>query len=994
MGTMESGDEGIQGNEERIYVSVRLRPLNDKEILRNDVSDWECINDNTIVYKSANLSASERLMYPSVYVFDSVFRTDSATREVYEQGARDVALSVLSGMNSSVFAYGQTSSGKTFTMTGITEYAIEDVYKYIQKHPEREFVLKFSAMEIYNESVRDLLSFDSTPLRLLDDPERGTIVEKLTEEILRDWNHMNQLLSVCEAQRRIGETSLNETSSRSHQIIRLTVDSISREFLGKDNPSTLTATVNFVDLAGSERASQSLSAGTRLKEGCHINRSLLTLGTVIRKLSKGRNGHIPYRDSKLTRILQTSLGGNARTAIICTMSPARSHVEQSRNTLLFAGCAKEVRTNAQVNVVMSDKALIKHLQSELARLESQLRSPQSTAPSNHSALFSQKDLQIEKLEKEIKELILQRDIAQSQVRDLLQMLGDDEQSAIRVGLGNYPHLRVQKSPEGEIQEQESSILADPHSLDVDNKTFSDGLSRTSSEDHFAKIPYFNENFESNNATPRILISSSNFNEGDSSHGWEDIEKRSNGTLEDLCREVRCIETEKLSDIGSVKSSNLHSEENNGFSEVILSVNGDRGESKSPSPPLGREQEPPLKGDNELKADEGFRPIPLKKTQEKISSSLNDIRESIPPMFKKGSEVGSIHFLDIASLEKLSLTHELATDSSVSRSLKLTRSRSCTASMVTTDSASPWFKIVDYNENTSSMGSEREKESFERKIPPINFNFYMDKLSTKDSHCSPENTSDIEIGAPYIEFSTAEDFICCSADTSEKTKLPTEKESVTDPANSETEPKVNQSSKKDVKDVGLDPMEEEFKGLSSWPTEFKRLRREIIDLWHDCNVSLVHRTYFFLLFQGDPLDAIYMEVEMRRMKFLKEKFSRGEKTIVNGQCLTLASSSKDLSQERRKLSKQMEKKLSEQEREMLFLKWGIGINTKLRKLQLAHRLWCSTDDMNHIYDSALLVARLVGLIESGHSPKEMFGLNFTPRRSERTYTFKRSLVSLF
>ncbi|KZV25965.1 hypothetical protein F511_08910 [Dorcoceras hygrometricum] len=943
METMESGDDEIQGNEERIHVSVRLRPLNDKEVLGNDVSDWECINDNTIVYKNANLSASERLMYPSVYVFDKVFRTDSVTRDVYEQGAKDVALSVLSGMNSSIFAYGQTSSGKTFTMTGITEYAIEDVYKYIQKHPEREFVLKFSAMEIYNESVRDLLTFDSTPLRLLDDPEVD-------------------LLSAS-SQRRIGETSLNETSSRSHQIIRLTVDSISREFSGKDNPSTLAATVNFVDLAGSERASQSLSAGTRLKEGCHINRSLLTLGTVIRKLSKGRNGHIPYRDSKLTRILQTSLGGNARTAIICTMSPARSHVEQSRNTLLFASCAKEVRTNAQVNVFMSDKALVKHLQTELARLESQLKSPKSTSPPNYLALLSEKDLQIEK-----------------------------------VGLGNYPHLRVKRSPEGESREQEDSILADPHSLDADNRTFSDGgVSRTSSEDHFAKIPYFNHNYEDNIATPRILIGSSNFSEDDSCHGWEDIEKRSNGTSEDLCREVRCIETEKLSDVGSVKSSSLHSEENSEFPVVILSVNGNRDESESASPPLVKDQEimsPPLKDNDELKADEGFRPVPLRKKQEKISASLNDIREPIPPMFKRGSEVGSIHFLDMASLEKLSLTRELATDSSVSKRSKLARSRSCTASILTTDSASPWFKIVDYNENTPSMGSEREKESFDRKVSPMNFSSDMEKLSPKDSHYALENTFDIEIDAPYIEFPTAKDAICCSADMTEKAELPTEKESVIDPANSETEKKVNQSSNKDVKDVGLDPMEEEFKGLPSWPTEFRRLQREIIELWHDCNVSLVHRTYFFLLFQGDPLDAIYMEVEMRRMKFLKDKFSRGEKTIVNGRCLTLASSLKDLSQERRKLSKQMEKKLSEQEREMLFLKWGIGINTKLRKLQLAHRLWCSTDDIDHIYDSALLVARLVGLIESGHAPKEMFGLNFTPRRSERTYTFKRSLISLF
>lgn len=97
----------------------------------------------------------------------------------------------------------------------------------------------------------------------------------------------------------------------------------------------------------------------RLKEGCHINRSLLTHGTVIRKLSKGRNGHIPFRDSKLTRILQSSLGGNARTAIICTMSPAQIHVEQSRNTLFFASCAKEVVTNAQVNRVVSDTTLVK-----------------------------------------------------------------------------------------------------------------------------------------------------------------------------------------------------------------------------------------------------------------------------------------------------------------------------------------------------------------------------------------------------------------------------------------------------------------------------------------------------------------------------------------------------------------------------------------------------------------------------------------------------------
>lgn len=114
--------------------------------------------------------------------------------------------------------------------------------------------------------------------------------------------------------------------------------------------------------------------------------------------SKGRQGHINYRDSKLTRILQPCLGGNARTTIICTLSPARTHVEQSRNTLLFASCAKQVTTNAQVNVVMSDKALVKHLQKELARLENELKSPAPTSSScNCSVTIRKKDLQIEKV---------------------------------------------------------------------------------------------------------------------------------------------------------------------------------------------------------------------------------------------------------------------------------------------------------------------------------------------------------------------------------------------------------------------------------------------------------------------------------------------------------------------------------------------------------------------------------------------------------------------
>ncbi|CAL5328140.1 unnamed protein product [Camellia sinensis] len=378
------------GCEEKIFVSVRLRPLNEKEIARNDVCDWECINEDTIIFKNCNLPLPVRSMYSTAYTFDRVFRSDYSTEEVYEKEAKDVALSVVCGINSTVFAYGQTSSGKTFTMMGITEYAIADIYYYIEKHNEREFLLKFSAMEIYNESVRDLLSTDCTPLRLLDDPERGTVIEKLTDEPLRDWNHVMELLSICDD--KLGETALYETSSRSHQIIRLTIESSARQFLGKDNLSTHPYSYfNFVDLVGSECTSQSLSAGTRLKEGCYINRSLLTLGTVIRKLRfrklKGRNEH---------------------------------------------------------------------------------------------------------LEKEMIDLTVQRDLAQSQVQDLLQLVGDEGHSMTRVGFNNYPHLQVRKSPECENPVPNTSPLASPHSLDigvrsVNRSLYSYGHSGRSSDDHYIQI---------------------------------------------------------------------------------------------------------------------------------------------------------------------------------------------------------------------------------------------------------------------------------------------------------------------------------------------------------------------------------------------------------------------------------------------------------------------------------------------------------------------------
>ncbi|KAG6675751.1 hypothetical protein I3842_15G119300 [Carya illinoinensis] len=415
--TPASTPGGQRTREEKIVVTVRLRPLNKRELLAKDQVAWECIDDHTIVHKPP---PQDRSAQPASFIFDKVFGPASLTDTVYEEGVKNVALSALMGINATIFAYGQTSSGKTYTMRGITEKAVNDIYRHIMNNPERDFTIKISGLEIYNENVRDLLNSESDRnLKLLDDPEKGTMVEKLVEEIATDDQHLRQLISICEAQRQVGETALNDNSSRSHQIIRLTIQSSLRE--NSDCVRSFVASLNFVDLAGSERASQTHADGARLREGCHINLSLMTLTTVIRKLSIGkRTGHIPYRDSKLTRILQHSLGGNARTAIICTLSPALTHVEQSRNTLFFATRAKEVTNNAQVNMVVSDKQLVKHLQKEVARLEAELRTPDPS---------KERDFKIQQMEMEIEDLKRQRDLAQSQVDELRKKLQEDQQSS-------------------------------------------------------------------------------------------------------------------------------------------------------------------------------------------------------------------------------------------------------------------------------------------------------------------------------------------------------------------------------------------------------------------------------------------------------------------------------------------------------------------------------------------------------------------------------------
>ncbi|KAK9758341.1 hypothetical protein RND81_01G224000 [Saponaria officinalis] len=1094
----QGGGGGSENRHERIFVSVRLRPLNDKEINSNDFADWECINNTTVIFKNC---LGERSMYPNAYNFDRVFGNDSSTKKVYEEAAKDVALSVLNGINSSVFAYGQTSSGKTFTMTGITHYAVTDIYDYIEKHKEREFVMKFSAIEIYNEHVRDLLSSDPSPLRCLDDPERGTVVERLTEEVLTDKSHLLELIAVCEAQRQTGETGLNETSSRSHQILRLTIESSARRF-GGGNSSMLSAHVNFVDLAGSERTSQTLSTGARLKEGSHINRSLLTLGKVIRTLSKGRNGHVPYRDSKLTRILHNSLGGNARTAIICTMSPAHSHLEQSRNTLLFASCAKEVSTNAQVNVVMSDKALVKQLKKELAKLETELKTMSSvSAKGDVTSALKEKELQIEKMEKEMKELSRQRDLAQSRVEELLRTTGRNQFSRRQEDASSHRTTGSREKISWLDDSSVTSDLSDYQRLDVDLAT---------SE----SFQYLDERSDFDFSTHRSDVI--DFVPDDHTSHWEVMTTtttRTDDDVEDNCKEVRCIEDEEESidrkinvnaplmafsrDIKETEREKekdveknrveenegkvAKEEEKNGVTEkerimsaeekeeiesvypvydTMVTENDLSSEKKkqmllnsssadADAPTTGkdydissekvRESENELKDSNvkfEVAVSEKEYTKSAEKKEERLSVDSN--AEHDETSAEKESEILSENNekLDadrsdaeydalvkrIKQLQKTidclmnrnPLGHNspsfMESERLSNRGLSLTRSRSCKA-VLSTVSATPTFeKTAQHHYRDQSFGGFNQVSNSERpKGLPKNDggNANPSRLAISSSI---RDAIRIEMERDVTNSDGSDDCSIYSsvAGTNEDAKHEFDKQVVPQMdvvMEDESEPKYSEctDSVRDIASYGMQERDCMSEGTPSnvhsplnWNEEFESMRFRIIELWHACHIPLVHRTYFYLLFKGDPSDKLYLEVELRRLSFIKNRFDQGQKIVMDGQVYTPSSSIKALNQEREMLMKQMYKKIPVQERESVFEKWGIAMNSKQRRQQLAQQLWTDTKDMQHIRQSASLVAKLVGFVDDGQVPKEMFvGPSLTPKTilNRKSYSWKSGMSAL-
>ncbi|KAG7010897.1 Kinesin-like protein KIN-7D, mitochondrial [Cucurbita argyrosperma subsp. argyrosperma] len=349
---------------ESISVTIRFRPLSEREFHRGDEIAWYADGDK-IVRNEYNPATA--------YAFDKVFGSQTSTSEVYEVAAKPVIKAAMEGVNGTVFAYGVTSSGKTHTMhgdqssPGIIPLAIRDVFSIIQDTPGREFLLRVSYIEIYNEVINDLLDPTGQNLRVREDAQ-GTYVEGIKEEVVLSPGHALSFIAAGEEHRHVGSNNFNLFSSRSHTIFTLMVESSAH---GDEYDGVIFSQLNLIDLAGSE-SSKTETTGLRRKEGSYINKSLLTLGTVIGKLSEGKASHVPYRDSKLTRLLQSSLSGRGHVSLICTVTPASSNMEETHNTLKFANRAKRVEIFASRNKIIDEKSLIKKYQREISTLKQEL----------------------------------------------------------------------------------------------------------------------------------------------------------------------------------------------------------------------------------------------------------------------------------------------------------------------------------------------------------------------------------------------------------------------------------------------------------------------------------------------------------------------------------------------------------------------------------------------------------------------------------------------
>ncbi|CAK7292039.1 Kinesin-like protein KIF19 [Vulpes lagopus] len=377
----DSGDS----KDQQLMVALRVRPISVAELEEGATLIAHKVDEQMVVLMDPMEDPDDVLRAhrsrEKSYLFDVAFDFTATQEMVYQATTKSLIDGVISGYNATVFAYGPTGCGKTYTMLGtdhepgIYVRTLNDLFRAIEETSnDMEYEVSMSYLEIYNEMIRDLLNPALGYLELREDSKGVIQVAGITEVSTINAKEIMQLLMKGNRQRTQEPTAANQTSSRSHAVLQVAVRQRSR--VKNVLQEVRQGRLFMIDLAGSERASQTQNRGQRMKEGAHINRSLLALGNCINALSdKSSNKYINYRDSKLTRLLKDSLGGNSRTVMIAHISPASSAFEESRNTLTYAGRAKNIKTRVKQNLlnvsyhIAQYTSIISDLRGEIQRLK-------------------------------------------------------------------------------------------------------------------------------------------------------------------------------------------------------------------------------------------------------------------------------------------------------------------------------------------------------------------------------------------------------------------------------------------------------------------------------------------------------------------------------------------------------------------------------------------------------------------------------------------------
>uniref|UniRef100_A0A1D1Z2I7 Kinesin-like protein n=1 Tax=Anthurium amnicola TaxID=1678845 RepID=A0A1D1Z2I7_9ARAE len=376
-----------------LQVAVKCRPLTEAE-RKQSRHIIRVTDDKNVIVLDPDLSKDylDRIQNRTKerrYSFDHAFGPECTNADVYKC-IYSTIVGVIQGLNATVFAYGSTGSGKTYTMVGtrndpgLMVLSLHTVFDLIKRDQSSdEFEVTCSYLEVYNEVIYDLLEKSSGHLELREDPEKGIVVAGLRSIKVQSADKILELLNLGNSRRKTESTEANATSSRSHAVLEITVK---RKHRNSHRCQVLRGKLALVDLAGSERASETNSGGQKLRDGANINRSLLALANCINALGKQHKkglAYVPYRNSKLTRILKDGLSGNSQTVMVATISPADGQYHHTVNTLKYADRAKEIKTHIQKNVGTVDthvadyQRMIESLQIEVYQLKKELAEKES-----------------------------------------------------------------------------------------------------------------------------------------------------------------------------------------------------------------------------------------------------------------------------------------------------------------------------------------------------------------------------------------------------------------------------------------------------------------------------------------------------------------------------------------------------------------------------------------------------------------------------------------